>query len=451
MEKLEKRQLMRDISRGALGSVGLSIYILADSFFVSKKLGVLGVSVMNLTMPLFNLMEGLGLLLGMGGATLFVIDKIQEPSNSKKVFPQIFRVGLGLGIFFMILGLTCPRAIAGLLGANASIIGMTTEYTHIILIGGPVFVLNNFFLSFVRNDRDTLLAMIAMLASSIWNVVADWLFILVFGWGMLGAGLATSSAPLVSILIMSVHWFNGKNTLSFKPSGFRMSNLKYTLSLGLPSFLMEMSNGVTIFIFNRIILTVSNEYAVAAYGVITNVLLVALALFTGTAQGIQPFVSKEFARRGFKKAFKALHMAIRVALGIALLVYVVSVVFRGPIVEAFNEQHNAYVAALATKGLPILLFSLFFSAINNQLIIFLSSADATKQSIGLVLFRGYLLVWPVLLPLAFTLKMDGVWLGMPIIEAISLVAGLILIRRIREVIKTKYGDKKRGLEDLEDR
>lgn len=61
MEKLEKRQLVRDVSRGALGSVGLSIYILADSFFVARSLGVLGVSVMSLTMPLFNLMEGLGL------------------------------------------------------------------------------------------------------------------------------------------------------------------------------------------------------------------------------------------------------------------------------------------------------------------------------------------------------------------------------------------------------
>lgn len=449
MEKLEKRQLVRDVSRGALGSVGLSIYILADSFFVARSLGVLGVSVMSLTMPLFNLMEGLGLLLGMGGATLFIIDKIQEPSNSKKVFPQIFRIGLILGLFFMVLGLTCPRQIAQLLGANQAVLAMTTEYTRIILLGGPVFVLNNFFLSFVRNDRDTFLAMVAMLVSSIWNVIADWLFILVFKWGMLGAGLATASAPLISILIMSVHWFNGKSSLSFKPAGFRLSNIRYTLELGLPSFLMEMSNGFTIFIFNKVILAVSDEYAVAAYGVITNVLLVALALFTGTAQGIQPFVSKEFAQRQFKRAFQALHLAIRVALGIGLVIYVGAVVFRGPIVAAFNEQGNPVVASLATKGMGILLISLFFSAINNQLIIFLASCDATKQSISLVLFRGYLLVFPILLPLAFFFKMSGVWVGLPLIEIISLVVGLTLIKRLRQVIKNKYNGQKGRLKQID--
>ena len=210
-----------------------------------------------------------------------------------------------------------------------------------------------------------------------------------------------------------------------------------------------MSNGFTIFIFNKVILAVSDEYAVAAYGVITNVLLVALALFTGTAQGIQPFVSKEFAQRQFKRAFQALHLAIRVALGIGLVIYVGAVVFRGPIVAAFNEQGNPVVASLATKGMGILLISLFFSAINNQLIIFLASCDATKQSISLVLFRGYLLVFPILLPLAFFFKMSGVWVGLPLIEIISLVVGLSLIKRLRQVIKNKYNGQKGRLKQID--
>ena len=55
-------ELNQYVYRAIISAVGMSIYVLADSFFVAKGIGVLGVTVMNLTMPLFNLMEGLGLL-----------------------------------------------------------------------------------------------------------------------------------------------------------------------------------------------------------------------------------------------------------------------------------------------------------------------------------------------------------------------------------------------------
>lgn len=440
MNKIEKNRFMTDVSRGALGSVGLSIYILADTFFVAKKLGILGVTVMNLTMPLFTIIEGLGLLLGMGGATLFIIDKIQNPKNAKKVFSQIFKLGIIFGIFFMLLGIFCPRAIASLLGAKGSVLEMTTQYTRIILIGGPTFILNNFLISFVRNDRDTLLVMIAMLASSIWTAFADWFFILYLNLGMYGAGIATVSAPVVSMLIMSIHWMNGKNTLKFKGSWPTWHNVRDTFSLGLPSFLMEMSNGVTIFIFNWVILFISNEYTVAAYGIVTNVLLVALALFTGTAQGSQPFVSREFARRKFAKAFHGLKIAVRTALTIAGVIYVFAVIFRYPIIDVFNEHHDPYVASLAAVGMIVFLVSLFFSAINNQIIIFLASADETKQSLALVILRGYVLIWLVLPLMAWKFQMLGVWLSLPIIEFLSLLIGLVLVYYLRCALKDKYGD-----------
>lgn len=445
MQVSEKRRFLKDVARGAFGSVGLSIYLLADTFFVSKKLGILGVTVMNLTMPLFNVIEGLGLLLGMGGATLFVINRIQNPKNSQKIFGQIFKIGLALGIFFMLIGLFCPEKVARLLGANDLVLDMTLDYTRVILIGGPAFVLNNFFVSFVRNDRDTFLAMLALLVSSLWNVFADWLFVWHWGMGMFGAGVATVSAPVVSILIMSAHWFNGKNTLRFKSGLPNLDNLKASISLGLPAFLMEMSNGITIFIFNWVILWITNDYVVAAYGIVTNVLLVALALFTGTAQGTQPFVSHEYAKRNFKKLTQALRLAMRVALGIAVVLYGLSVVFRGEIIAVFNEQNNLYVAKLASQAMILVLLSLFFAAINNQIIIFLAAADATKQSIALVLIRGYLLIWLVLPFMAWKFHLIGVWLSLPIIELLAMLLGFGLVRRIKQVTRQKYQNVKKNL------
>lgn len=60
-----------------LGTLGVSCYILADTFFVSKGLGTKGLAALNLAIPIYNFIHGTGLMLGMGGATKFSVCKNQ--------------------------------------------------------------------------------------------------------------------------------------------------------------------------------------------------------------------------------------------------------------------------------------------------------------------------------------------------------------------------------------
>lgn len=124
------KQLSQYVFRGILSTVGASIYVLADSFFVAKSIGVLGVAVMNLSMPLFNIMEGLGLLLGMGGGTLFTFYINKNKNKANQIYTQIFIIGIFLGIFFSCLGLFCPSKIAYRLSIRCRS-NYTTIYTRL--------------------------------------------------------------------------------------------------------------------------------------------------------------------------------------------------------------------------------------------------------------------------------------------------------------------------------
>ena len=62
---------MKYASLSVLGMVGMSCYILADTFFVSKGLGTDGLAALNLAIPAYNVIHGVGLMLGIGGATKF--------------------------------------------------------------------------------------------------------------------------------------------------------------------------------------------------------------------------------------------------------------------------------------------------------------------------------------------------------------------------------------------
>ena len=82
---MEQQSCLRDFTRytilSILGTLGVSCYILADTFFVAKGLGTNGLAALNLAIPVYNFIHGTGLMLGMGGATRFSICKSQQKTD----------------------------------------------------------------------------------------------------------------------------------------------------------------------------------------------------------------------------------------------------------------------------------------------------------------------------------------------------------------------------------
>ena len=65
-------------SLNVLGMLGLSFYILADTFFVSRALGADGLTALNLAIPVYSFINGSGLMLGIGGGTKYSIVRSQK-------------------------------------------------------------------------------------------------------------------------------------------------------------------------------------------------------------------------------------------------------------------------------------------------------------------------------------------------------------------------------------
>ena len=71
------REFIKYTGLNVLGMIGLSCYILADTFFVSKAMGTNGLAALNLAISVYSLISATGLMLGIGGATRFSIFHIQ--------------------------------------------------------------------------------------------------------------------------------------------------------------------------------------------------------------------------------------------------------------------------------------------------------------------------------------------------------------------------------------
>lgn len=424
------RDFIRYTTLSVLGTLGVSCYILADTFFVSKGLGTNGLAALNLAIPVYNFIHGTGLMLGMGGATKFSIYRSQ---NQKEEVNQLYTNTIYLAIIFsavfVLTGLFFSNRLAYTLGADANVSEMTDTYLRWLLIFAPAFMLNDVLLCFVRNDGSPQLSMIAMLIGSFSNIALDYIFIFPLHMGIFGAVLATGLSSMTSILMMLPHWLQRKNSfhLSAKTK-IRACFIKQTLSLGFPSLIAQLSSGIVMITFNAIILDLEGNTGVAAYGVIANISLVIIAVYTGIAQGVQPLISSFYGKGDKRQIQTVSKYATVTVLAVSCAVYLLIFILAQQITAVFNSEKNMDLQQIAVYGLKLYFLSSAFVGYNIILATLLTSIERALPAHILSLLRGLILIIPVAFFLSTLWGMTGVWLSYPITELFVALLGLIMTR-----------------------
>lgn len=422
-----RREFFRYTSQNIMGMIGLSCYILADTYFISQGLGAEGLTALNLAIPFYNFIQGIGLMLGMGGATRFSILRGQNlEEEAMRVFTQSLMLALAAGVLFVIPGLCFASQLSTLLGGSGTVHGMTATYLRVLLSFAPAFLLNNVLLCFVRNDAAPRLAMTAMLGGSFSNILLDYIFIFPLNMGMFGAVLATGLAPVISMMILAPHF--RKSALRLKREGLRLQGTGRLAVLGCPSLISELSSGLVLILFNLIILDLAGNLGVAGYGVVANIYLVVLALFTGLGQGIQPLVSAAWGRKETNCVHTVYRYALVVAAVLAVGVYVLAVALDDPIVAAFNREKDPLLQEIAVRGLHLYFIAFFFAGFNVVTAVFFSSMDRPRAGFAVSILRGFVLIVPLAMLMSRIWGMDGVWLSAPVTEAITALAAVIILK-----------------------
>ena len=138
-----------------LSMFGISCYVLADTLFISNGVGLNGLTALNLTLPIYNVIFGLGAMIGVGGATRFAILRVQEkPQEASAYFTYAMIMSIIVSIPFLIGGLFFPRDIVTLLGADHEVVDITIVYLRTFIIFTPFFILEHMMITFVRNDHN---------------------------------------------------------------------------------------------------------------------------------------------------------------------------------------------------------------------------------------------------------------------------------------------------------
>ena len=264
------------------GMLGISVYILADTYFISVYSGADGLAVLNLILPVYGLIYAIGAMIGIGSATRYAIDRAQGKSASF-YFLSAVTWDILISIPLVLAGIFIPDKILQLLGADAGLTALGKQYLRIILAASPFFMSNYAFTAFARNDSAPAIAMLGSIAGSMFNIVFDYIFMFPAGLGLTGAALATAFCPLVTMSICGTHYLGKHNQVGFH---FRAPSLRHLIAccqLGVSAFVGEISSAVIAIVFNFLLLGLAGNVGVAAYGVTANLSVVAMCLFNGSA------------------------------------------------------------------------------------------------------------------------------------------------------------------------
>ena len=428
------RDFIKYSSLNVLGMIALSCYILADTFFVSKALGANGLTALNLAIPVYNFINGSGLMIGMGGGTKYSIFKSQgKMREADRAFTHAAVLTAVLAACFFLLGLFASAPIARLLGADETIFEMSRTYLQVLLLFAPMFMTNNLLLCFIRNDGAPQLSMAAMITGSLSNVVLDYVFMFPFGMGIFGAVLATGLAPVISIFVQSPFLFMKKNQFHLQKCRISAGLSRGIVSSGLPSLITEVSSGIVIIIFNMIILGLEGNTGVAAYGVIANLSLVVIAIYTGISQGIQPILSSRYGK-GIQGDVQAiLRYAVTAVVIISAAVYMCIFFGAGPITAVFNSEGSQMLQSIAESGMKIYFTGCVFAGLNIILSVYFTSTERPLPAQIISVMRGFIVIIPMSFLLSAAAGLAGVWAAFPATELlVSVVGAGIYVKMKRE-------------------
>jgi len=404
------------------GSLAIGILIFIDTVFIGRGVGSLGLAALNTVLPVFTLYSSLGLLFGIGGATLASI--ISGRGGNKKEKNIIFSTSVYLSVFFSIIFTLIQKMflkdIIYYLGATELIFPYAESYLRIISTFTAFYIVPNTLNIFIRNDSNPNLSMWAMVSCGISNILLDYLFIFRFNMGMRGASLATGISQFLYFAILLLHFFRKNNTLKLYIEKIKFKNIIKIVKIGIPSFINDVSSGLAIFIFNLILFKFSNELYVSAFSIILNINFLVYLIYVGVSQGTQPIISYNYGAKLFSRIEKVNKYGLSTNIIVSIFIISLSLIFPNYIVGIFNKE-NQELIKIGVEALPRFFSASLFMGINIYLANFFQGIEQSKISSLLIFMRAFLFLAIALFILPKFLGINGVWYATLFSELATLI------------------------------
>lgn len=435
-EESVKKLVLRLGAPTTVGLMIISLYSLADAFFVSA-LGTAAGAAVGVSFSIVALLQAVGYTLGLGAGSLMSRALGRKEREQASAYASLaFWLGLASGALILACGLLFHAPIMRFLGANESIFPLALEYSRALFWAAP-FTCGTFVLSqLLRSEGHAVYSMLGLVCGGLLNILLDPLFITTLNMGVAGASRATLISQALSFSVLLSAYLTGHSKIRLF-QGFqakRTSGISSILITGLPSTARQGLIVLSTVLLNHTASSWSDA-ALSAISVVTRLFLLAFGLCLGIAQGMMPVVGYNYGSRRYGRVREAYRFSTILSSFLMLAVGIPMMLFAPQLIAFFRDESEVIAIgapALRAQSMVLVLHGLItctillLQALGNS---FFSTALASAR-------QGFFFV-PLLFLLPSFFGIESIILIQPLADAATFLFAIPFAHHAYRQLKRK--------------
>lgn len=432
--------LMQYALPAIVAMVASSLYNMVDSIFIGQGVGALAISGLAITFPFMNLSAAFGAAIGVGASTFLSVKLGQRDYDiANRILGNNVMLNIVVGVVFGVLCLIFIDPILRFFGASDTTLPYARQYMQIILSGNAFTHLYLGLNAVMRSAGKPHLAMYITIFTVILNAILDPLFIYTFKLGIRGAAYATILSQLLALCWQWKLFSNKGELLHFEYDKFKIEApiVRNIISIGISPFAMNACACLVVIFINNSLVNYGGDMAVGAYGIANRVAFVFVMVTMGVCQGMQPIAGYNYGAENYNRMLEVLKLATIAGTAVCAVGFVIAMLFPEACVRLFTSDTNL----IANSVVAMRYMMSMFLIIGAQMVItnFFQSIGKAKISIFLSLSRQLIFLVPLIAVLPHYMGLNGVWLAMPLSDAIAAIMAYTMIFIYIKKLKIQNG------------
>ena len=398
----------------ALPTIGMILvsttYDLIDGYFVSNYIGKTAFAAINIIYPYLLAIMAVGMMFGVGGSALIAAELGKgDRDRANRYFTMIIKAAFGAGIFLGVVGLLALPTVSGWLGATEDMMAYGLPYGRVLLVFMPIAILSYAFQSLLITAEKPQFGLYFSLINMLSNIFFDWLFIVIFGWGMTGAALATAIGMCLNGILPLIY-FMRENTspLRLVKSGWEIGPLLGAMGNGSSEMVTNVSTALIFIFYNMQLMRFIGEDGVAAYGTVLFVEGIFAAIFYGLAMEAASVVGYHAGAQNYQELQSLLKNGIKLNLGCGIVMFGTAQCF-APFVAEIYLGYDAELCALGIYALRMFAFAFILQGFNEYASAYFTGLGNGKVSAAIAFMRTFVLQSVAIFGLPLLFGVDGLW------------------------------------------
>jgi len=413
-----------------LGLLAVSSSSIIDGYFVGNYVGPIGLASINIAYPIFSILFGIALMFAVGGSVmvskLIGENKKQEALNifTKAIISvTIFSIISCILVYINIENIFYFLNIKDELNKNAYI------YLSIVLLSYPLIIVGIVVDYFVRADENPNLSFLALLSSAIVNIVLDYIFIVKLDYGLEGSAWATAIAYSVILFVLLPHFFRKNSTLKLvKPVGsFKVVFI--ALKNGISEFINESSAGITVMIFNFMMIKYLGANGVAAYTIVSYFIMISIMISFAISDGLQPIVARHYGAQEFIRIKAFLKLGFTTILSFSSLLVIWVLMSPEFLVGIFLDENSIETINITVEFLQYTWVAFLFVGINILITSYLTSMHQPFASASISIARSLILPALFVTVLSFYFGIVGIYISLVFSEFFTFLIAIYFFKK----------------------